>query len=113
VSETQIDLFNFLTATVQTACRRFGDADFAEVVDAAAPKPGKRAPYNGVHRMRTLGIWIFGLLAGGLAGAIVAFALIRPGFDGQFFTFVGGFLTGVFAFACARLWLTTPSKDSN
>jgi len=64
--------------------------------------------------MRTLGIWIFGLLAAGLAGSIIALALIRPpAGDGQFLTFFGGFLSGTFAFACARLWFAAPSKNSN
>jgi hypothetical protein len=53
--------------------------------------------------VRTAGIWIFGLLASGIFGAIVGDWLARSG-EGGFF----GFLGGAFAFACARLWLHKP-----
>lgn len=52
--------------------------------------------------LRTVGIWVFGLLAGALFGALMGARLDREG-GGLF-----GLLGGAFAFACARLWLARP-----
>jgi hypothetical protein len=60
--------------------------------------------------MRTLGIWVFGLLASAIAGG-----LIGSKFDDGYSSSSGfwGFLAGVLAFACVRLWLGQSSKNSN
>ncbi len=59
--------------------------------------------------MRTIFIWIFGLLGSGLFGSLIGGAL-DSGYskDGNFFGFIGGLCL----FACFRLWLgsTTPAK---
>lgn len=48
---------------------------------------------------RTLGIWVFGLLACGIFGGIAGDRyMMRDGLP-------VGFLGGAFAFACARLWI--------
>lgn len=51
---------------------------------------------------RSLAIWVFGLLASGIFGGMVGSHLT---YDGGFFGFVGG----IFAFICLRLWLTPKS----
>lgn len=52
--------------------------------------------------LRLLGIWVFGLLASGIAGAILGnFLDSSYSNDGGF----AGFFGGLFAFACIRLWL--------
>jgi zinc transporter ZupT len=61
---------------------------------------------------RTIGIWIFGLLGSGIAGGMIGIAIIQPVGTNQFLTFVGGFASGLFAFACARLWLTKPQSSN-
>jgi len=60
--------------------------------------------------MRIFGIWVFGLLASAIAGAIVG-ARLDTGYDhyGWFF----GMFAGLFGFACVRLWLGQNSKISN
>lgn len=55
--------------------------------------------------MRTVGIWVCGLLACACFGGLVGDALDRYGFGG-FFGAVGGAL----AFSCARLWFVSSSK---
>lgn len=50
--------------------------------------------------MRRAALWIFGLLAGGIFGGLVATKLDPYGLGGLF-----GFIGGMCAFACARLWL--------
>jgi hypothetical protein len=54
-----------------------------------------------------LAIWIFGLQASGIFGAMIAPRLV--GADGDA-TVCGdfGFLGGMFAFACLRLWFGAP-----
>jgi hypothetical protein len=60
--------------------------------------------------MRTFGIWVFGLLASAIVGGLVGDRLYTGyGSDGGFF----GVLAGMFAFACARLWLGQSRKISN
>jgi hypothetical protein len=52
--------------------------------------------------MRTFGIWIFGLLASAILGALIGSKLgSEYNNDSGFF----GLLAGAFAFACIRLWL--------
>lgn len=52
--------------------------------------------------MRTLGIWIFGLLASLIVGGIIGSRFDR-GYSDISGTF--GAIAGAFSFACARLWL--------
>jgi membrane associated rhomboid family serine protease len=60
--------------------------------------------------MRIVAIWVFGLLASGIFGGIIGnFLSDSYSTDGAFF----GFLGGVFAFACARLWLSAPKKHNS
>ena len=49
--------------------------------------------------LRAAAVWIFGLLAGGIFGAIVGEHLTKTGIGLPL-----GFMGGVFAFACIRLW---------
>jgi hypothetical protein len=60
--------------------------------------------------MRTVLIWVFGLVASGIAGSFVG-GYLQPYSDGAFF----GFCLGLAAFACARLWLAerTPKVPAN
>jgi hypothetical protein len=53
---------------------------------------------------RTIGIWVFGLLGSGIAGGLIAVAMIEPVFQNQLFTAACGVLSGLCAFACLRLW---------
>jgi hypothetical protein len=59
--------------------------------------------------MRIFGIWLFGLLAGAIAGGIVG-AWLDTGYEhtGWFF----GMFAGLFGFACVRLWLGQNPKIS-
>ena len=50
--------------------------------------------------IRTIAIWVFGLLGSGIAGNLIGGALA---YDGG----IEGFFAGAFGFACLRLWLTT------
>jgi hypothetical protein len=56
--------------------------------------------------MRTVGIWLFGLLASAMIGGMVAHYFMGTNMD------VFGGLTGMAVFACARLWLAAPSQIS-
>lgn len=49
--------------------------------------------------MRRALIWVFGILASGIVGALAGQELdyVNGG--------IAGFLAGAFAFACARLWI--------
>jgi uncharacterized membrane protein YfcA len=58
--------------------------------------------------MRELMIWVFGLLASAIIGAFAG-ARLSESYD---IAFLWGALAGMFAFACLRLWLATPSKNS-
>ena len=49
---------------------------------------------------RKIGIWVFGLLASAIIGALIGQKLDYA--DGG----AWGFLGGIFTFACIRLWLT-------
>jgi hypothetical protein len=70
----------------------------ADVINQVRPQP---TPSKG-GAMRTFGIWVFGLLASVIVGAIIGLKLeIGYGNDGAFW----GALAGMLAFACARLWL--------
>lgn len=57
--------------------------------------------------MRTFGIWFFGLIASGLLVGLIE-AQFRP-----YSTDAGlvGFIAGMCAFACARLWLA-PKRET-
>ena len=54
--------------------------------------------------LRRIGIWTFGLLASGIFGGLIGKALDY--IDGMILGFVGGLL----AFACIRLWLVERAK---
>ena len=51
--------------------------------------------------MRTVFIWIFGLLASAIVGGIIGSRFDADG--GNYL--LGGMLAGMLAFACIRLWL--------
>lgn len=55
--------------------------------------------------MRTIAIWVFGLLGAGIAGSLVGGSLA---FDGE----ATGFLAGAFLFSCVRLWLAGASTSA-
>jgi len=57
--------------------------------------------------MRTFGIWLFGLIASAMIGGMIGHYFYGGDFD------VFGGLTGMAVFACARLWLASPSQISN
>jgi hypothetical protein len=57
---------------------------------------------------RAIAIWIFGLLASAIIGAFAG-AHFGETYDIAYFW---GALAGMFAFACLRLWLAAPSKNS-
>jgi hypothetical protein len=54
---------------------------------------------------KSIAVWVFGLLAAAIFGGMVGSRLV-PG-DGPFL----GVLGGLFAFACARLWVAGPSQN--
>jgi hypothetical protein len=58
---------------------------------------------------RTIAIWVFGLLASAIVGGIIGARLDTGYGDGNGFW---GFLAGMFAFACLRLWLTPASPKT-
>jgi hypothetical protein len=65
--------------------------------------------------MRTLAIWIFGLLAsmiiGGMIGAQLDVLALRNEYSfNDHNNAVFGILAGAFIFACLRLWLAAPTK---
>ncbi len=55
--------------------------------------------------VRTIAIWVFGLLGSAITGSLVGGALT---YDGE----IAGFFAGAFLFACLRLWLAAASKNS-
>jgi hypothetical protein len=68
---------------------------------------------DGTGMARTIAIWIFGLLASAIIGA---FAGILAGHFSDMSPYAStelwGALAGMFTFACIRLWLAAPSKNS-
>lgn len=56
---------------------------------------------------RIIAIWVFGILASAIFGGMIGDLLLQPG--GGLMGAVGGIL----AFACARLWLASPSQKTN
>ena len=54
--------------------------------------------------MRTIGIWVFGLLASAIVGGFVA-SRFESQYDYSHDLGLMGALAGIFAFACIRLWL--------
>ena len=58
--------------------------------------------------LRTIGIWVFGLLASAIIGAMIG-AFMGALVDGDNWWFYG-FWAGLFGFACIRLWLG-PRQD--
>ena len=63
---------------------------------------------------RTAAIWFFGLIASGLAAAIVATAVMpAETYDGKSFAFIFGLVASVCGFACIRLWITAPPHQSS
>jgi hypothetical protein len=59
---------------------------------------------------RTIAIWIFGLAASGIFGAIIGENLSAQAIGNH--AIEGGY-GGMFAFACARLWLKDPANGSD
>ena len=55
--------------------------------------------------MRTAGIWISGVVACGIAGALLSVALTDPIAEVAFLALTFGFVGGAAAFVCARLWM--------
>jgi hypothetical protein len=59
--------------------------------------------------VRTIAIWVFGLLAsaliGGLIGGLGDAAIRNIGWGAPI-----GALAGIFGFACLRLWLAAPAR---
>jgi hypothetical protein len=63
--------------------------------------------------IRTIAIWVSGLLASGIFGYLVTYNLFYRVVGSKFGDLhVWGIIGGMFAFACLRLWLATPSKNS-
>jgi hypothetical protein len=60
--------------------------------------------------MRTLGIWVSGLLASALVGGLIGNKL---GTDYSGDSAALGGIAGMCAFACVRLWLGQNRKNSN
>ena len=61
--------------------------------------------------MRTLAIWVFGVLASMIVGGIVGAQLDALNHDYvTSIRMVRGVLAGALIFACLRLWLTAPTK---
>lgn len=58
--------------------------------------------------MRTVGIWVFGLLASLIAGGLVG-GKFSPGWGSEYELW--GALAGALAFACARLWFVQSSTE--
>ena len=59
--------------------------------------------------MRTVGIWVFGLLASAIIGGVIGGVLDGPySYDRGFL----GVFAGMFTFACARLWLGQQAQGS-
>jgi hypothetical protein len=56
--------------------------------------------------VRTIAIWIFGLLASAIIGSFAG-AYFGGTYD---VAFLWGALAGMLAFACLRLWLAAPSR---
>jgi hypothetical protein len=56
--------------------------------------------------MRTFALWVFGLFASGIFGSMVG-SWFWPSAEYGFFGFIGGMC----AFACARLWLGSPKAN--
>lgn len=54
--------------------------------------------------MRTMAIWVFGVLGSGIVGSLLGGALT---YDGE----MPSFLAGAFLFACLRLWLAAPTRS--
>jgi hypothetical protein len=75
-----------------------------DVVAQTAAQPSKGGA------MRTFGIWVFGLLASTIIGA-----LIGSRFDDGYSSNMGfwSFIAGILTFACLRLWFGQPRKISN
>ena len=53
--------------------------------------------------IRSIGIWIFGLIASALIGAFIASRLGPHGSVNEYFNY--GLIAGACAFACTKLWL--------
>jgi hypothetical protein len=73
------------------------------VADAAVEREGRV--------VRTVAIWVFGLLASAIVGSLLGSRMEPPySYDWG----VWGALAGMFTFACLRLWLAGPqAKNSN
>jgi hypothetical protein len=62
---------------------------------------------------RAIAIWIFGLLASFIVGGLISLHFGDPRDAGLTALYIwGGALAGLFTFACLRLWLAAPSKNS-
>jgi heme/copper-type cytochrome/quinol oxidase subunit 3 len=65
---------------------------------------------DGAVMGRTIAIWIFGLLASAIIGGLVG-SRLEPAYSSNDWG-VWGALAGMLTFACLRLWLAAPSKNS-
>jgi len=63
--------------------------------------------------MRTLGIWLFGLLANAIVGRLLASLLDTNPYSSGPGNAPLGVLAGMFTFACARPWLGQSSRISS
>ena len=66
------------------------------------------------YMIRTIGIWLFGLLASGIVGGLIG-AMLTPNHRNlQVWGETRGVLAGLLAFTCLRLWLDAlRAKNSN
>jgi uncharacterized membrane protein YeaQ/YmgE (transglycosylase-associated protein family) len=60
--------------------------------------------------VRTIAIWVFGLLASAIVGGVIGMMAVDLTHDPG--TGWLGALAGIFGFACLRLWLAAPSRNS-
>jgi hypothetical protein len=71
-------------------------------------KKGTFLPEGSSGVARTIAIWVFGLLASAIFGGLVADRFLSSGSSEAG---VWGFLGGIFAFACLRLWMNAHPRD--
>ena len=59
--------------------------------------------------VREIGIWLFGMVGAGIGGGVLSAALLpAETYDGRAAAFAVGFIGGLSAFICARLWNNSP-----
>jgi hypothetical protein len=82
--------------------------NIGEQVDSGARQVESGAR-DGAGMARTVAIWIFGLLASAIIGGLVG-SRLEPRYSSDWGFW--GVLAGMLTFACLRLWLAAPSKNS-